>query len=249
MVRVIAEVGSNHCGDLELAGKLISQAAAVGADVVKFQAFDRSIWTSDAEWEKRKAFAVGEEFLRECWRYATQVEGLEFMCTPCYPEAVGWLNLLVKRWKIASGDIYRKELIDAVKATGKPVLYSEGVWGGRRVTPDWVPMVCVSRYPAKISDYPLKRYDGFLHKWGISDHTTSHAAVIASVARGAQWVEKHLKLTDQPPSPDSGPYAYTPGKFARMVWEVREVEKALGHSIPESEQLSAKGRLVWHPGV
>jgi len=241
MVRVIAEVGSNHCGDLDRAFKLIEMAKCAGADVVKFQAFDRSIWTSKAEWEKRAPFAVGEEFLRQCWHMVEQM-GLEFMCTPCYPASIEWLNPLVKRWKVASGDVGRRELIDSIKATGKPALYSEGL--GVELMPDeWIPMACVSRYPAKISDYPL----GIIYrqKWGISDHTTGHAGVIAAVALGATWVEKHLKLSDQPPSPDSGSWAYNPGKFSRMVYEIREIEKALMRLDPASEQLSMKGRLVW----
>lgn len=242
-VKVIAEIGSNHCGKLPLAFQLIDLAKDAGADIVKFQAFNWSSFTSTEEWHKRKDFARDAGFLQFCAGKAQEV-GVEFMVTPTYPQVVPDLDPLVKRWKVASADVGRADLVDALDATGKEVLYSTGL--GKVLTKhNWIPLMCVARYPAKVEDYALGTV--YHWPWGLSDHTTNHAAVLAAVTQGATFIEKHIKLHNQPASPDSGPWAYTPGKFARMVYEIRQIEAALERALPASEQLSMKGRKVWEP--
>lgn len=225
-VLILAEIGSNHVGNLTLAKDLIASAAQCGADGVKFQAFDSTIWTSPEEWEKRRPFAIDPPFAQECASFAGAL-GLEFICTPCYPEAVSWLNPLVKRWKVASADLHNEDLVNAILATGKQVLYSIGVH--RSLLPTlgvggWIPMVCVSRYPARVDEYAL----AFCDDWGLSDHTTSLHLAVAAVARGASVVEKHLKLEEQPWSPDRD-HSIPPSKFKEFVKGIREIEKVLAN--------------------
>lgn len=225
-VKILAEIGSNHCGLLTLAKDLIATAATAGADIVKLQAFDETIWESPEEWEKRKDFAIDEGFAKECALFAEKL-GLEFMCTPFYPEAVGWLDLLVKRWKIGSADVGNEALLAAVYDTGKQALYSQGVHKTPRyLRSDWVPMICVSRYPARVDEYALGWFAGM--KWGLSDHTLGSNLACAAVARGATFIEKHIRLNEQPWSPDKD-HSMSPIPFMAFCSQVREIEKVVSN--------------------
>jgi sialic acid synthase SpsE len=240
-VLILAEIGSNHVGNLTLAKDLIASAAQCGADVVKFQAFDHTIWASPEEWEKRRVFTIDPPFAQECASFAG-VLGLEFMCTPFYPQAVEWLNPLVKRWKVGSADVGNEALLKAIYNTGKQAFYSTGVHRTPRfLRSNWVPMICVSRYPAKVEEYALPSFVGM--EWGLSDHTPSNHLAVAAVARGATVIEKHLKLDEQPYSPDRD-HSLTPLSFKGFVKGIREIEKVLSNLECASPRF-APGRKVY----
>lgn len=243
MVQVIAEIGSNHLGLVEEAKRLIAAAKNAGCQVAKFQAFDESIWTPLA-WAKRKHLAMGPEFFAECANVCA-ILGIEFMCTPCYPEAVEWLNPLVKRWKIASADVGHGELIEAVRATVKPILVSTGfAWA-----PLWaIPLHCVVSYPASPASYGLNEWlhkVGILREWGLSDHTVGIGTAVAAVALGASIVEKHFALPESV-GPDAGVHAARPREMARLVEAVQQAEEAVGGQLGEPRV--PQGRKVWYPG-
>lgn len=242
-VTVIAEVGSNHAGSSGLAFDLISTAAQCGADVVKFQAFDSSIWDSPEAWEKRKGFQIDAQFAKDMALFAEKL-GLEFMCTPCYPGAVEWLDPLVRRWKIASADLGNETLVKAIIDTKKQAFYSTGV----RKTPkffrkDWIPLHCVSRYPAMVDEYALPGFTIEPLPWGISDHTLGSTLAVAAVARGATVVEKHLRLNDQPWSPDKD-HSMSPIAFMAFVSAIRETERLVANLTSVGPRL-APGRKVY----
>ena len=238
-VLIVAEIGSNHLGKLDLAKDLISTAAQAGADIVKLQAFNEEIWTDEA-WGKRRGLELTPEFAEECAAYATYL-GLEFMCTPLYVDAVRWLDPLVKRWKIASADVGNRDLVKAIYDTGKQAFFSTGVTKYAHLARmDWIPLVCVSRYPALVEEYKFPLSGG---AWGLSDHTLGSHLAIAAVARGAQVIEKHIKLDNQPDSPDRD-HSVGPLFFMQFVREIREVEKALSNLTQSSHRIG-KGRKVY----
>lgn len=222
---IIAEIGSNHCGELALAEKLIAVAAGCGADAAKFQVFNRvDIWhepQTRPQWtELSKPFVL--KVAAMCER-----AGVEFMTSVFNPADVGWLNPLVRRWKVASAEAGKQALLRAVLATGKPVLVSTGV---SEAPASCLPLVCVSAYPAREADYGLREWVGSRETWGISDHTVGFGAAAAAVGMGAMVVEKHIALHNQPPSPDEGPHALRPSEFAVFTRTIREAAAATwGH--------------------
>jgi hypothetical protein len=159
---IICEAGVNW-RDLMDADDLIREAAKAGADAVKFQCYKPRFKTRE-QIELIKRDFIGSRDYRECvakidnnylvhpraaelnaialdestirylyWR--CQQHGVEFMCTPFYPEAVAMLDPYVKRWKIRHADRDNDAIVRKCAETGKPMLIS-----GKN-------MICCPEYP------------------------------------------------------------------------------------------------------
>ncbi len=141
---VIAEVGSNHNGDMELCRRLIDAAADAGADAVKFQSWSEKSLIADEEYErntqysdKKRHFGSLREMVRayqftaEQHRQARehcQRRGIAFCSTPFSPEEADLLaELEVPFFKIASMDIVHLALLRHVARKGLPVVISTGM--------------------------------------------------------------------------------------------------------------------------
>jgi sialic acid synthase SpsE/sugar phosphate isomerase/epimerase len=152
---IIAEVGSNHNGDLGLAKQLVDKAVGAGADVVKFQAFDTSIF-SEACYEKDprredlmgsspalrkyftevhaelkrevKEYMAPKEMLREIKKYCDE-KGIMFACTPLDEGAVDFLvdELEAEFIKIASMDLNHPSFLKYIAAKQKPMVLPTGM--------------------------------------------------------------------------------------------------------------------------
>ncbi len=242
---VIAEIGSNHDGSLDQALRLIEAAAGAGAQAVKFQSFTQDTLVSPIAERLRGAFTPHElpddwlPVLAECAR----VNEIAFMSTPFDLRSVDRLNEIgVPAFKIASGDLTNHLLLEAVAATGKPIVISSGaaylgdietslgVLSTAGAT-DVVVLHCVSSYPPSFADLNLKAMRTIAQAFevlvGFSDHTPGTAASVAAVARGAVVIEKHLTFDRGSVGPDH-PYALTVPEFTELVTSVRQTSEALG---------------------
>lgn len=181
---LIAEVGSNHNGDLALCHRLVEAAHAAGADAVKFQSWSASSLVGRAEYErntsyadKKKHFGSLREMVEayqltpamhaEVARHCAEL-GIAFLSTPFAPEEVAMLaELDVPAYKIASMDVNHPVLLRSVAATRKPVLLSTGMASlgevGRAVdtlaeagSGPVVLLHCVSIYPPDPDDVNLR---------------------------------------------------------------------------------------------
>ena len=141
---VIAEIGANHNGDMDLARNMIDKAKACGADAVKFQSWDTTIF-SEAVYEKNRfldddyrnrtdytlkeivdKFALGSDDLAELCGFCAKV-GIDFACTPFTVDQLRCLvELGVPFIKIASMDITNPRLLKAAGRTDRPILLSTG---------------------------------------------------------------------------------------------------------------------------
>lgn len=139
----IADIASNHDGDLERAKALIHAAKEAGADAVKFQHFKAEKIVSDrgfrdlggnfshqAHWGK-PVFDVYRQY--ECqrnWNLAlvetAQAAGIDFMTTPYDMEAVEQLDSHLPAYKIGSGDITWTDFLESVARRGKPMILATG---------------------------------------------------------------------------------------------------------------------------
>lgn len=208
-MEIIAEIGQNHNGDMALARQLIHSAKENGADVAKFQLYDaRALFPKEGnEWfdynckTELSRDQIGE-LADECRR-----AGIEFMASVFDVERIAWLEEVgVKRHKIASRSIRDVALIEALVATGKPLLVSLGMWDGAgfpeiKNAQDVGFLYCVSKYPTPLSDLHFSRVD-FDAYAGFSDHTIGINASIAAMARGARVLEKHFTLDKAMYGPD-----------------------------------------------
>lgn len=208
-MEIIAEIGQNHNGDIALARELIHSAKESGADVAKFQVYDaRALFPKEGnawyEYNCKTELSRDQigNLAEEC-----RCVGIEFMASVFDVERVAWLEEVgVKRYKIASRSIRDTALIEALVATGKPLLASLGMWEGAKF-PEIKNaakvgfLFCISKYPTPLRELQLSQVD-FGAYAGFSDHTKGINASIAALARGAKVLEKHYTLDKAMHGPD-----------------------------------------------
>lgn len=225
--------------------RLIEAAAHAGADVFKPQFLRRTVYPEgSAEAELVARYEWPESWLP--WlREWCEARGLEFMCTVYEPEHVPLIDPHVKRWKIASFEAQRPDLLKAVAATEKPLVVSTGMAGWKdaiaavdaavgRGYPSVTYLHCVSSYPARPEQLNLRAM-GYYGPCGLSDHTTGTTAAVIAVALGATVIEKHVKTRDVLDGPDAG-FALDPEQFRRYVAAIREAEVMLGNGLKQPQE-------------
>lgn len=273
-VEIIAEVGSNHADDLDLARAYIAAAAAAGADIVKFQTLqrDRLVAPEILRGDTWVANPVHDQFanvgLRDEWhaplKKCADAHGVEFMSTPFHLAAVDVLeNVGIERYKIASGDITFTPLLERVGSTGKPVILSSGASTIEEVDDaidtlrhagagDITVLHCVSSYPPEIEEMNLRAIatlrDHTGLRVGISDHTIGELVPVAAVAIGARVVEKHVTFDRSTDGPDH-PFATTFSELSRLVDSIRDLEAALGtgKKVPTPDEAARRHRFRRSP--
>lgn len=215
MIEVIAEIGINHNGDMDLAKRMIHEAKRSGADVAKFQIYapQRMLDLNDPfiqkHWDTIKATELTFEDVA-LLKDTCDVEGIEFLASVFHPDRVEWTEEIgMQRYKIASRSVYDFGLAKTIAATGKPIILSWGYYDPEQGYPKLIQfaaawdrtkhLYCVSKYPTPLSDLRFSfggRYNGF------SDHTVGITASVVAMALGATIIEKHFTLDRNMPGPD-----------------------------------------------
>lgn len=249
---IIAEIGNNHNGSLDLAKKLVDVAYQAGADCVKFQIRDlKSLYrkipngaaSEDLGVEYVKDLLTKIELTvdehRELRDYVSK-SGLLYMCTPWDDNSVEILRgFNVDAVKAASADIFNPYLIEKIASLGKPYVLSTGmsyeheivraVEHAKTLNIPFAILHCNSAYPAPDYDIQLEfiKKLAALHPFvGYSGHERGIAISIASVALGAIIIERHLTIDRMMEGPDHAA-SLEPGEFRRLVDGIREVDEAL----------------------
>jgi len=192
MTRLIAELGMSHGGSYARARDYVHKAAECGADLVKFQCHrgqqgDRE-WPdfTDHEWEKLAALC------RAC--------EVEFLCSPFSLEAATFLDPLVQRWKVASGQVTNIPMLTFMASTQKEVILSQGLGSldelrqaAKVLGSSLSDMACLSVYPT-----PPEAYDMLDIGSGISlsDHSGTIWPGVLAAYNDAPYVEVHVKDTE-----------------------------------------------------
>jgi N,N'-diacetyllegionaminate synthase len=274
---LIAEVGSNFAGDLELAREYVRASKAAGATVVKFQTLTRDTLMArqilddagqlvpNPRWEAFSNIGLPSEWHGMLSEFGDQ-EGIEFMSTPFFLEAVDVLeNAGVQRYKIASGDITFQPLLEKVGATGKPVILSTGGSSLRDIESalEWLTksgskvtlLHCVVSYPPQWEEMNVSAVQTLKETFGcpvgISDHSPGLVVPVMAVALGATVIEKHVTFDRSLDGPDH-PFAMNFQEFAEMAFASRHAAEALGSGIkaPTEDELSRQRnyrRAAYHP--
>ncbi len=244
---IIAEIGSNHNQDIELAKNLIDKAVEAKADAVKFQSIKFAELYIDSEQDDdfKKFFAQIE--LNETWykplkKYCDE-RGIIFFSCPTYLKAIELLEeIQVPLYKIASPQTRAfLPLIECVAETHKPAIVSTGYCilpdiqkavniFIEKKNPKLILLHCISQYPTEFPNVKLRFMDRIKKEFncivGFSDHTLEDHISIAAIAIGAKVIEKHLTLDRSMPGPDHR-FALEPQEFKNMVRRIRNVEETL----------------------
>ena len=264
-VIIIAEIGNNHNGSIDLAKEMICSARDCGADIIKFQM--RSLDELYRVRTKGRSEDLGAEYIqdlllkydlssdqhRELFEFC-EAQGVEYLCTPWDLTSLqilsGWG---VTRFKIASADMTNLQLIAAVIETGSHFFLSTGMsyqWEVQTVvdfilkrTTNFTLMHCNSTYPAPFGDINLlylKNLFSLHHNVGYSGHERGTAVSLGAVALGATAIERHFTFDRNMEGPDHAA-SLEPEAFKHMCQGIRELSSALGSA---ANRIPTQGELI-----
>lgn len=260
-VLMIAEIGNNHNGSLAAALELIDAAAGAGADIVKFQMRDmESLYVNAGDPDDSGAdlgtqytldllarLQLTPEGLFEAFDHAAY-RGLIPLCTPWDVKSLHRLEGYgMVGYKVASADLTNHELIDAIAATGKPLILSTGMSVEQEIIEtidrltrrgaSFAVLHCNSAYPAPFQDINLSYLSRIRELGtfpvGYSGHERGSAVSVAAVALGARIIERHLTL-DRSLEGSDHKASLLPHEYASLVKDVRDVDMAIGSRAPRS---------------
>lgn len=246
-VLVVAEVGNNHEGSFELAAKLVEEAAACGADAVKFQTFRTEHYVSRSDATRfawLKSFELSIAQFTEL-SHLSKRRGLMFISTPFDLMSAAALEPIVDAYKIASGDNTFYPLLDQVSRTNRPLVVSTGLSDEenvrrlvafvreRRPPGQGLALLhCVSTYPVSLEEAnlqairTLERISNCVV--GYSDHTLGIEACLVAAGVGARIIEKHFTLDKASSDFRDHQLSADPADLRRLVDGVRRVSSLLG---------------------
>lgn len=265
---IIAEIGINHNGSLDLAKRLIDHAIASGANCAKFQMRDMaSLYRNAGDANDAKEdlgaqytldllsrFQLTPEKMLQAFDYCRE-SGILPLCTPWDINTVKLLeNYRMPAYKVASADLTNHDLLKALVDTGKPLICSTGMSTESEIKESvallqkmgamYVLLHCNSTYPAPFKDINLNYLDKLAKigncPVGYSGHERGYNVAIAAVAKGAKVIEKHFTL-DKTMEGNDHKVSLLPEEFKAMVEGIRQVEQALGVA---GERRPSQGELM-----
>jgi N-acetylneuraminate synthase len=252
---VIAEIGINHNGDIDLAKRLISVAVAAGCDAVKFQKRTVDVVYSQEELAKPRESPFGATngdlkrgleldyydyqeidaycraskitWFASCWDEKS-VEFIDRFNPPCY--------------KIASASLTDDHLLRHTRDAGKPVIVSTGMSTVEQIDhavdvlgkDNLILLHASSTYPAYYEELNLRAIPVMRARYGVpvgySGHETGIPSTVAAVVLGACLVERHITMDRSMWGSDHAA-SLEPNGISRIVRDIRLVEQSMGDGV------------------
>lgn len=255
-VYIVAEIGINHNGDVEIAKRLIRAAFEAGADAVKFQkrtpelavpAAYRDVmretpWGLISYLEYRRRIELGVEEYAEIDRYCRQL-GIPWFASVWDQPSVDFIEPFDPAcYKIPSAALTDHALLSKVRATGRPMILSTGMSTMEQIqeavnhigTDNLIILHCTSTYPAKPEELNLRMIQTLQRTFdcpiGYSGHETGLQTSLAAVVLGAAMLERHITLDRSMWGSDQAA-SVEPHGFQRLVRDIRVIETAMGDGI------------------
>jgi len=270
-VYIIAEIGINHNGSLEIAKKLIDEAVAAGCDAVKFQKRTPELCTPKDQWHLERDTPWGRMTYIN-YRYMVELGYEEYQAIDAYCRKKG-IDWFVSCWdevsvdfmeqfnpgiyKFASASLTDHALIEKVRSTGKPYILSTGMSTmeeirsavGKFGTDNLLIAHSTSAYPCPPQELNLKMVETLMELYpdtpvGYSGHETGLATTVAAAALGACFVERHFTL-DRAMWGSDHAASVEPQGMHKLVRDIRDLELALGDGVKRvyDSEMGAMKRL------
>ncbi len=264
---IIAEIGVNHNGFLQLALELIDAAVAAGVDAVKFQKRDlenlypKKFIDNVNIGEKNMAYLLpilkqvelSDDDYHRIVEYCEEKEVI-FMCTPWDNPSADFIEKLgVLAFKVSSADMTNLPLLAHLVKKKKPMILSTGMSRMEEVEitvnflkergAEFALLHCNSAYPAAFEDINLlfmNRLREFGVPVGYSGHERGIAVSTVAAALGADIIERHITLDRTMDGPDHAA-SLEPQGFSKMVRDIRQVFDALGTG---EEKYISRGEIL-----
>ena len=262
---IIAEIGINHNGDVDIAKKLIKGAAKAGADAVKFQkrtidkvyaqemlASPRQSPWGTTQREQKEGLEFGEREYKEIDSFCRET-GIEWFASAWDVDSQLFLRKFdLKYNKIASAMLTNTPLLEAVAEEKKHTFISTGMHTIPEIETvaklfqdagcPYELMHCNSTYPMKVEDANLRCIETLRKHFncdvGYSGHEVGLVVSVAAAALGATCIERHITLDRAMYGSDQAASVEL-GGFERLVTMIRAVELAMGNGekvVTESEK-------------
>ena len=249
---IVAEIGINHNGDIDLAKRLISVAVGAGCDAVKFQKRTIEVVYTAAELATPRPNPFGDtngdlkhglEFHKEDYAeiadFCKQVK-IDWFASPWDEASVDFIEQFdIPCYKVASATLNNESLLKHTRATGKPLLVSTGMSTLADIEhvvdtigdENLILLHTVSTYPAEYSELNLRAIytlrDRFKVPIGYSGHETGIPSSVAAVAMGACVMERHITLNRAMWGSDQAA-SLEPNGITRLVRDIRLIETSMG---------------------
>ncbi|MDD3313318.1 N-acetylneuraminate synthase family protein [Pseudodesulfovibrio sp.] len=260
---VIAEIGNNHQGSLDVCKDMFKRAKECGVNAVKLQKRDNhALFTKEAYnapylsenafgksyGEHRDFLEFGEKEYIELKSYAEEL-GLDFFATAFDQNSADFLEQLdMPMYKVASGDLANIPLLRHIARKGKPVILSTG--GGtledvRRAVEAILPindqlaiLQCTAAYPCRAEDMNLRVISTYREAFpdltvGLSDHQNGISMALVAFTLGARIFEKHFTLDRTWKGTDHA-FSLEPQGLRRLVRDLTRARLALGDGVKRS---------------
>lgn len=228
---IIAEIGNNHNGEMEIAKKLIDEAFNCGVSAVKFQtkdietAFPQDLLNKNYEGpnsfgktyrEHKQVLELSISQLKELKEYA-ETKNLIFFSTPFDTKSLeDLMSIDLEILKISSFHVTDLKLVESVAKTKKPIIISTGMSTIEEIDKsvnilekyncEYLMMHCVSSYPAKPEDLNLKAINTLRERYnclvGYSGHESSANIAPSVILYDACAIERHFTLDRTMKGPD-----------------------------------------------
>ena len=252
---VVAEIGINHNGDIDLAKRLINVALGADCDAVKFQKRTIDVVYSKEELAKPRESPFGttngdlkrglefelEEY-QEIDRYCREVK-IDWFAS-CWDEAsVDFMaQFQVPCFKIASASLTDDNLLRHTRKVGKPIVLSTGMSTLKEIDhavevlgkQDLILLHACSTYPAYYEELNLQVIDVLRDRYGVpvgySGHETGLPSSVAAVVLGACTIERHITLDRSMWGSDHAA-SLEPNGITRLVRDIRLIEKSMGDGV------------------
>lgn len=254
---VIAEIGINHNGSLEIAKKLIDVAVEAGCDAVKFQKRTPAACLPPELWNVERDTPWGERMTYLDYRHKIELSSKDYLeiDSYCRERGIIWFasawdtnaaNTLyymeMPLFKIPSACVTNIPLVKHIAQLGRPVILSTGMSSLDEICDavyeleDWVPqlalLACTSTYPAQIEDLHLNRINSLKELFpecivGYSGHEAGLWTTLCAAAMGARLIERHITLDRSMPGTDQSA-SVEPQGLKKLVKEIRNFEAARG---------------------
>ena len=251
---IVAEVGFNHNGDVELAKKMIESAAKNGADAVKLQTFvakemiSNKLIADDPDnpghdipfYEFFQRYELSRSDYETLFAYAKTLN-IPLFSTPFDESSLEMLtDLGVPAIKIASPDLTFLPFLEKVSEKGLPVILSTGMGDEEEIFQalkilkpkcSIILLHCVSNYPSRYEEMNLRCMETMRSKFkvpvGLSDHTMGNLSAVVAASLGAVLIEKHFTADRKLLGVDQ-PISMEPQELKQLKIDLADVTKIMG---------------------
>lgn len=256
-VFIIAEIGINHNGSVELAKRMIDGAVLAGCDAVKFQKRTPELCVPKDQWQIERDTPWGRmtylEYRHKVEFTRDQYEEIDTYChergilwsASCWDEpSIEFMEYFdVPFYKAASASLTDHDLLQGMQATGRPLIISTGMSTIEQIDEavqsldhsNLLIAHATSTYPCSVSELNLRMIDTLRTRYpnlpvGYSGHEVGLATTWAAVAMGACFVERHITLDRAMWGTDQAASVEI-GGLIRLVQNVRDIERAMGDGV------------------